>query len=374
MSSVIDKIVLNEAITHEELELLSDKQKPYAYRLIYAHIPFDKYWVDVKLTDADIADFADSPVFKEKISYIKNIQNLRDDELREFIENYPTNGWCAESTRDNYLFMECNMIKSARSVYIKELYDLQTISQFPKCWRHICVLPKLIQSNIKSLETFTQYETDCIKYGKFIYAYDNYTLCFKGKRRDEKVLAFIMREIIALCDYSDNLEQYKISLLVKYYAIINDYESSAQLQIDQFNKIKSIGSFTGLIQCFSFQNKFMDLSQLILDNLELCYTLSNSQYCKLIISAIVQVFPHCNIDFQEKIGLIFNNHIRKFIAQMHKRTVYYNAFVLDSECIVCCANTDTILKCVSCNKTTCCMKCAQEINLKKCMLCNYNLR
>jgi hypothetical protein len=375
MSSVIDKIVLNEAITHAELELLNDKQKPYAYRLIYDHIPFDKYWVDVKITDANVADFADSPVFKEKILYIKNIQNLRDDELREFIENYPTNEWCVEYIRDNYLFMACNVIKSAISLYIKELYDLQTISQFPKCWRHICVLPKIIQSNIKSLETFTQYETDAIVYGRFITMYDTFAhKCSKGKRRDEKALAYIMREIIALCDYSNNLYQFKLSLLVKYYAIINDYESSAQLQLMLFNKVKTLGTFIGLIQCFSFQNKFMDLSQLMLDNLELCYTLSNWHQCELLIGAIIKVIPRCSIDFQEKIGLIFNNHIRKFIAQAQKRTVYYNAFVIDSECIVCCANTDTILKCVSCNKATCCMKCAQHINLKKCMLCNYNLR
>jgi hypothetical protein len=375
MSSVIDKIVLNEAITHAELESLNDKQKLYAYRLIYDHIPFDKYWVDINIEDVDIVDFADSPIFKEKVLFIKNIQILRDDKLREFIENYPTDGWYAEYIRDNYLFNICNVIKSATSIYIKELYDLQTISQFPKCWRHICVLPKYIQSNIKSLETFTEYEIDVIRCGRFICEYDRFAFKYsKGKRRDEKVLAYIMREIIALCDYSDNLELYKTFLLVKYYAIINDYENSTQLQMNQFNKIKSLGSFIGLIQCFSRDNKYMDLSHLMLDNLELCYTLSNSQYCDLIIWAIIRVMPHCDTDFQKKVKLIFNNYIQKFIAQMQKRTVYYNAFVLDSECIVCCANTDTILKCISCNKTTCCMKCSQQINLKKCMLCNYNLR
>jgi len=78
---------------------------------------------------------------------------------------------------------------------------------------------------------------------------------------------------------------------------------------------------------------------------------------------------NCSKEFREIVELIFNNHFRKLMPRSQKRTIYYQAFIIDSECLLCCKTTDIILKCVNCN----CMKCASKVDIKKCMLCRTSV-
>jgi len=195
----------------------------------------------------------------------------------------------------------------------------------------------------------------------------------KGQRRDASVLAYIMREIITLCNYSDNLRKLHKSLLIKYYAIIGDYENTEKLQFQEFNKLKSLPSFIDLIIALRFSEKYTYIERLILENLDLFYTLSHSYYGETITPTIVKVILNCSKEFREIVELIFNNHLRKLMARSQKRTVYYQAFFIDSECLLCCKTTDIILKCVNCNKVTCCMKCVLKVDMKKCMLCRSSV-
>jgi hypothetical protein len=374
MSSIIDRILLNETVTREEVESLSDKQKPYAYRLIYDHIPFDKYYVEIDITQANLDHFTDSPAFTEYILYHRNIKGLDPASLREFIENYPISTWFTKDIQESQLFSECAVVKSSFSIYISELYTLHTLRQFPNCWRLLCKNPHSKQSKIKLLENPTQYENDCINYWKFIQIYERFVYKFsKGQRRDASVLAYIMREIITLCDYSDNLRKLKTSLLIKYYAIIGDAENTTQLQFQEFNKLKSLPSFNDLIIALRFSEKYTHIERLILENLDLFYTLSHSYNAETITPTIVKVILNCSKEFREIVELIFNNHFRKLMDRSQKRTIYYQAFIIDSECLLCCKTTDIILKCVSCDKVTCCMKCVLKVDMEKCMLCRSSV-
>jgi hypothetical protein len=197
--------------------------------------------------------------------------------------------------------------------------------------------------------------------------------CSKGQRRDVSVLAYIMREIITLCNYSDNLRNLETSLLLKYYAIIGDYENTIRLQFQEFNKRKSLPSFTDLILALRSREKYIDIEKLISENLELCYTLSHGYYGEFITPTIIKVVLNCSYEFRSLLELVFNDHLRKNMARGQKRTVYYQAFIIDSECLLCCKTTDIILKCVNCNKVTCCMKCAYKVDMRKCMLCRSSV-
>jgi hypothetical protein len=197
--------------------------------------------------------------------------------------------------------------------------------------------------------------------------------CSKGQRRDVSVLAYIMREIITLCNYSDNLRNLETSLLLKYYAIISDYENTIRLQFQEFNKRKSIPSFTDLILALRSREKYVDIEKLISENLELCYTLSHGYYGEFITPTIIKVVLNCSYEFRSLLELVFNDHLRKNMARGQKRTVYYQAFIIDSECLLCCKTTDIILKCVNCNKVTCCMKCVLKVDMRKCMLCRSSV-
>jgi hypothetical protein len=372
MYSTIDKIVLNEQITHEELNLLDQVKLTVAHRLIYNHIPLYKYYVSIDLCDVDLGDFADSPVFIEYVLYNRSIKNLSNEARREFIETYPTNAWFTNDVRENQLFTQCNVIKSLKSIYIKELYDLQTISQFPVIWKQLCKWNKK-ESKIKSLEVLTQYETDAVNYINFIYAYEKFGYNYSnGKRRDAKVLAYIMRQIIDICDYSDRMQQFKTDLLIKYYAVINDHENTLLIQLEYFNKVKSVCSFNDILICLQNAKKYKEAEQFLLENLETCYYLSKSRYNEHIIPLIINIIMKCN-NIKNYLELIFNNQLRKYMAFHQKRTVYYAAFIIDHECLICCTNTDYTIVCIQCNKATCCMKCTYGINVKKCMLCNYSL-
>jgi hypothetical protein len=374
MSSIIDRILLNETVTSQEVESLSDKQKPYAYQLIYTHIPFDKYYVEIDITQANLDHFTDSPAFTEYILYHRNIKGLDPASLREFIENYPISTWFTKDIQESQLFSMCAVVKSPKSIYISELYTLHTLRQFPNCWKLLFKMPDSKQSKIKLLENPTQYETDCINHWKFIHLYERYAYKFsKGQRRDASVLAYIMREIITLCNYSDNLRNLQKSLLIKYYAIIGDYENTEKLQFQEFNKLKSLPSFTDLIVSLRFREKYTHIETLILENLDLFYTLSHSYYCETITPTIVKVILNSSKEFREIVELIFNNHLRKLMSRSQKRTIYYQAFIIDSECLLCCKTTDIILKCVGCDKVTCCMKCVLKVDMRKCMLCRSSI-
>lgn len=375
MSSVIDRILLNETVTSEEVESLNDNQKPYAYRLIYSSLPLDKYYSTVEITEANLDHFSDSPIFREYILYVNNTKNVDPASLREFIENYPESKWMTKDNREYFLFTRCNVIKSPFSIYLNELYTLQTISHFPKCWKLLLnYSPGLKKSKIKSLETLTQYEEDCIKYGKFIMTYDIHAYKeSKGFRRDVNVLAYIMREIITLSEYSTNLTNFKVGLLLKYYAIINDHENVASLQLIEFTKLKSIHSLTDLIVSLSAGKQYINLERLILENLELFYTLAQSFRGEFLTPTIINAVLKCSTEFRSQMELIFNNHFRKYMASRQKRTVYYLAFIIDSECLLCCKTTDIILKCINCNKTTCCLGCAYKVDMRKCMLCRSSV-
>jgi hypothetical protein len=372
MFSTIDKIVLNEQITHEELNLLNQAQLTVAHRLIYNHIPLDKYFVEIDICDVDLGDFADSLVFKEYVLYNRSIRNCSNETRREFIENYPTNMWFTNDVRETQLFAQCNVIKSLKSIYIKELYDLQTISQFPAAWKQLCKWNKK-ESKIKSLEVLTQYETDAVNYMNFIYAYEGFAYKYSnGKRHDVKVLTYIMRQIIAMCDYSDRMQQFKTILQLKYYAVINDHESALHMQLEYFNKVKAVCSFNDILLCLIHTKKYKEAEQFLLENLETCYYLSKSRYNVHIIPYIINIITNCN-NIKNHLELIFNNQLRKYMTFHQKRTVYYAAFIINHECLICCTNTDYTIVCLQCNKATCCMKCTYSINMKKCMLCNYSL-
>jgi len=372
MYSTIDKIVLNEQITHEELNLLNQAKLTVAHRLIYNHIPLDKYYVAIDLCNVDLGDFADSPVFIDNVLYNRSIKNLSNEARREFIETYPTNVWFTNDVREKQLFTQCNVIKSLQSIYIKELYDLQTISQFPVAWKQLCKWNKK-ESKIKSLEVLTQYEIDAVNYVNFIYAYEGFEYKYSnGKRRDVKVLAYIMSQIITMSDYSDRMQQFKSILIMKYYAVINDHEKILLIQLEYFNKVKSVSSFIDILVCLIHTKKYKEAEQFLLENLEMCYYLSKSQYNVNIIPHIINIIMNCN-NIKNHLELIFNNQLRKHMAFHQKRTVYYAAFIIDHECLICCTNTDYTIVCLQCNKATCCMKCAYSINMKKCMLCNYSL-
>ena len=375
MSSVIDRILLNETVTREEVESLSDNQKPYAYRLIYFSLPLDKYYVEIDITEANLDHFTDSPAFTDHILYHRNIKGLDQAFLREFIENYPISTWFTKDIQESQLFSQCGVVKSPLSIYINELYTLHTLRQFPNCWKLLFKNPDSSkQSKIKLLENPTQYEIDCINYWKFILMYERFAYkCSKGQRRDASVLAYIMREIITLCDYSDNLRNLQTSLLIKYYAIINDCENIIRLQFQQFNKRKSLPSFTDLILSLRCSEKYVDIEKLMSENLELCYRLSQSYYGEFLIPTIIKAVLKCSREFRSQMELIFNNHFRKYMARSQKRTVYYLAFILDSECLLCCKTTDNILKCINCNKTTCCVGCAYKVDMRKCMMCRSSV-
>ena len=92
-------------------------------------------------------------------------------------------------------------------------------------------------------------------------------------------------------------------------------------------------------------------------------------HTELITPTIVKLILNCTKEFREIVELIFNNHFRKLISRGQKRTIYYQAFIIDSECLLCCKTTDIILKCVSCDKVTCCIDCVLKVDMKKCMLC-----
>ena len=70
MSSVIDRIILGELVTSEEVESLNSDQKPHAYGLIYSYIPIDRYYTTVTPFDVNLDHFADSPVFKSLLNII----------------------------------------------------------------------------------------------------------------------------------------------------------------------------------------------------------------------------------------------------------------------------------------------------------------
>ena len=374
MSSVIDRILLNETVTREEVESLNDNQKPYVYRLIYYSLPLDKYYTTVEITEANLDHFSDSPIFREYILYVNNTKNLDPASLREFIENYPESKWMTKDIREHFLFTKCNVVKSPLSIYINELYTLHTLRQFPKCWKLLLNSQGLKKSKIKSLEILTECEEDCIKYGKFIMMYDMYAYKeSKGLRRDVNVLAYIMREIITLCEYSTNLTNFKVGLLIKYYAIISDHENVASLQLIEFTKLKSVPSLTDLILTLSVGKQYINLERLILENLELFYTLAQSFRGEFLTPTIINAVLKCSTEFRSQMELIFNNHFRKYMARNQKRTIYYLAFILDSECLLCCKTTDNILKCINCNKTTCCTGCAYKVDMRKCMMCRSSV-
>jgi len=376
MSSIIDRILLDETVTREEVESLNDKQKPYAYRLIYDHIPIDKYYVEMDITQANLDDFTDSPSFTEYILYCRSIIYLDPSSLKEFIENYPMSRWFTKDIKESHLFSLCAIVKSPESIYISELYTLQTLRQFTNCWKVFCKIPTNKQSKIKLLENLSQYEWDCINYWNFIQIYERFAYkCCKGQRSDNNnnIRTYIMREIITLCNYSDNLRNLETSLLLKYYAITNDIENFTQLQFQEFNKRKSLRSFTDLTIALKYTEKYTHAEKLILENLDLCYTLSRSYHGEYITPTMVKIIQNCSKEFREIIQLVFNNHLMKLMARSQKRTIYYPAFIIDSECLLCCKTTDIIIKCVTCDKVTCCMKCASKVDIKKCMLCRSSI-
>ena len=372
MSSVIDRIILGELVTSEEVESLNSDQKPHAYGLIYSYIPIDRYYTTVTPFDVNLDHFADSPVFQEFTKYNNSIKNINTTDLREFIENYPESALMTKDFRENQLFIKCNVIKSLASIYFNEMYTMQTIQQFPTCWK---ILAKGAFTQYKKLKkqqliALTQHEIDCIIGGKFIRMYDTYAhKASGGWRRDASSLAYIMREIISLCDYSDRLSHFKSDLLLKYYAITNDHESSAQIQLDNFNKYHQLDPLFDVIVILVKSKQYVKLEQLLLQNLEVCYTLAQSYRGEFIVNSICIAVANCSVEFRHQMELIFNNYFRKLMVRHQKRTVYFPAFILDSECLICCKITDCILRCVACNKSTCCMLCAYRVNVKKCMLC-----
>jgi len=373
MSSILDKFILEQKVTLEEIESLNSLQKPYAYRFIYGDLPLDKYDTNVKITDVNLDHFRDSPIFTDYVRFCNQIKNLQTDLLREFIENYKAS-WFSEKKRSAILFQKCNVIKSPLSIYFSELYKLDTLYCFPKCLKTIAYYADslLTRSRIES-DTLTPYEKDAIVCGRFLISYDTFAhkvskgQCYKGR----KILANSLYEIISMCSYNEDLTTFKNSLLIKYYAMIGDNENSMNLQLELFYKYKSTLSLIDLVICFHKLKKYQHLEHLLLSYPEFFYEIANSNRGELVTYSMAVSAQHFNNDAKFIAGLIFGNHIRKLVMKQIKNEVYYCSFSIGSECLICCVTTDNILKCVSCNKSTCCVKCLHRVDIKKCMLCRF---
>lgn len=374
MLSIIDRIVLHDTVTSEDVQSLNVIQKQVAYKLIYSDIPFDKYHNDIHLKNVNLDDFQDSPNFQEYILFLRKSKTLDQESLREFIESYPESKWMTRNRREAMLFGECNVIKSPLSHYMKEIYELNTFNNFPNCWKLIVKLAPINKHKINNLEQLTQYEKDCISQFKFIYRYDTYLYKLLSGRRGlhKNILAYIMREIITLCDYSDNLTCFKKSILIKYYAILGDFKNSLSIRAE-FNREKDIQSFTDLLICLAMDRKCKSLEKLMLENLELCYQISITFRSDSIMVFLPNLMKYCSEEFKSVMTLIFGDHFNKLYSRSRK-LIYYLSFSLDSECIICCKMTDRILKCLRCNKAVCCTTCILNlVNRRKCMLCRFTM-
>jgi hypothetical protein len=373
MSSILDKFILEQKVTLEEIESLNSLQKPYAYRFIYGDLPLDKYDTNVKITDVNLDHFRDSPIFTDYVRFCNQIKNLQTDLLREFIENYKAS-WFSEKKRSAILFQKCNVIKSPLSIYFSELYKLDTLYCFPKCLKTIAYYADslLTRSRIES-DTLTLYEKDAIVCGRFLITYDTFAhKVSKGQSyKGRKILANTLYEIVSLCSYSEMLNAFKNILLTKYYAMTNDYENSMNLQLESFYKYKSTLSLVDLIIGYPKLEKYQHVEHLLLSYPEFFYEIANSNRGEIVTIPIAVSAQHFNNDAKFIAGLIFGNHIRKLVMKQIKNEVYYCSFSIGSECLICCVTTDNILKCVSCNKSTCCVKCLHRVDIKKCMLCRF---
>lgn len=375
MLSIIDRILLNDNVTSEDIESLTI-QKPIAYKLIYSYIPFDKYHTNIEIEDINLDDFKNSPNFQESILFQRKSKTLNKDELRDFIETYPFSKWFTSERRDMLLFDRCNVIKSPLSHYMKEIYELNILHQFPLCWKLLIRQAPINgpKCQILNLEPMTWYELDCIAMFKFIYKYDQYIYKLNDKRSTYKnILAYIIHEIITLCDYSDNLTHYKKSILIKYYAVLNDSKNSLPIRIEEFNIRRNIHSFTDILICLNNDKQYRHIEALMLENLELCYELSLTFRSYIIMGIFHNIMNYSSKEFKDTMMFIFHNYFSKLVMKS-KKLIYYISFSLDSECILCCKITDIILKCVSCEKAICCTICVNKlVNRKKCILCQSAL-
>jgi hypothetical protein len=373
MSSILDKFILGEKVTIEEIESLNILQKPYAYRLIYGDLPLDQYDTNIKITDANLDHFTDSPIFMDYVIFCKGMKDLQSDLLREFIENYKA-PWMSEERRSDILFHVCNVIKSPLSIYFEELYKLDTLHNFPKCLKTIAYYTNSLFTRYRiHSDNLTQYERDAIVCGRFLITYDSFThKVSKGHSpKGRQLLSNSLYEIISMCSYSDRLNAFKNSLLTKYYAMTGDNENSMNIQLQSFYKYKSPLSLIDLIISCPRLKKYRYVEHLLLSFPELFYEIAKSHRGEMITNPLAISARHFNDDAKSIAELIFGNHLRKLVMKQRKREVYYCSFSIGSECLICCVSTDNILKCVSCDKSTCCVKCLPRINTKKCMLCRF---
>lgn len=373
MSSILDKFILGEKVTIREIESLNGLQKPYAYRLIYGDLPLDQYDTNVKITDANLDHFTDSPVFTDYVRFCKAMKDLQSDFLRDFIENYKA-PWISEERRSEILFFTCNVIKSPLSIYFEELYKLDTLHNFPKCLKTIAYYSNTLFTRFRiHSDTLTPYEKDAIVCGRFLITYDSFAhKVSKGQYyKGRKILANTLYEIVSMCSYSERLNAFKNSLLTKYYAMTGDNENIMNLQLQSFYKYKSTLSLIDLIISYTTLKKYRYVEHLLLSFPELFYEIAKSHRGEMITNPLVISARHFNNDAKCIAELIFGNHLRKLVMKQRKSEVYYCSFSINSECLICCVATDNIIKCVSCDKSTCCVKCLPRIDTKKCMLCRF---